>query len=76
MVTNHVAGEPTSGRRSGSCVIVDLRFQVHVARTYYRPIRTGVFRLPVGHTFSTPQRIKFVARRISSYESRSLEYRS
>ena len=40
-----------SGCRSDSCVSVDLRFRVHVARTCYRPIRTGMYRLPADHTF-------------------------
>lgn len=42
-----------SGCRSDSCVSVDLRNRGHVARTCYRPIRTGMYRLPVDHTFSS-----------------------
>ena len=39
--------------RSDSCVSVDLQLRGHVARTCYRPIRTGMYRLPVDHTFSS-----------------------
>ena len=51
-VTKPSRRSANSGCRSGSCVSVDLRNRGHVARTYYRPIRTGMRRLPVDHTFS------------------------
>lgn len=42
-----------SGRRSGSCVSIDLQFRDHVARACYRSTRAGVCRLPASHTLST-----------------------
>lgn len=64
----------SSGRRCGSCVSVDLRLRVHVARACYRPIRSGVSRLPANRTF--PANCQRQSHRISPYESRSSGYRS